>query len=42
MVATKNLTGEQYHIQGVGFTVEKHDGIEMGSRINSLGPARDV
>ena len=42
MVATKNLTGEQYHIQGVGFRVKKHGGIEMGSRTNSLRPAKDV
>lgn len=42
MVATKNLVGEQYHIQGVGLRVGRNGGLEMGSRTDSLRPAKDV
>lgn len=38
MVAAKEIVGEQYHIHGVGLRMGKDGGVELGSRINSLGP----
>jgi len=42
MVATKDLVGEQYHIHGIGLSMGKHGGIEMGSRTNSMRAPQDV
>jgi hypothetical protein len=42
MVATKDLVGEQYYIHGVGLEMGKNEGVEMGSRTNSMRAPQDV
>lgn len=41
MVSTKELVGEQYHIQGLGY-VKKMGGVELAPRTSSLRPVQDV